>query len=154
MWGTLLPEVLVQLPHHPMNGEVYNSSFDDKNRVTEAEGWNCIDSLLRIRLLEDDWDGQGSEAPPPELVDSAIILAVLLRQKHIEPPTTTVQSVQGTVLLNWQWPHGTTLEIDVIEPYLADVFLMVPNQPAQHWQLGEKQLATLASNRIIRRPKT
>jgi hypothetical protein len=138
MWGTLQPDVLARLPHHTMNGKVHQKSDVEKDRAFEAEGWKkCIDSLLKIRLLENDWDGQGSEAPPPELVDSAIILAVLLRQQHIEPPTTTVQSVQGTVLMEWQWPDQTTLEIDVIEPNLADVFLMVPNQQAQHWQLGE-----------------
>jgi hypothetical protein len=138
MWRTLQVEVLDRLPHYAMNGKVRNVAGEDKAYVSEAEGWKkCIDSLLQIRLLEDDWDGQGSEAPPPELVDSAIILAVLLRQKHVEPPCTTVQSVQGTVLLGWQWPDRTTLEIDVIEPNRADVFLMAPNQQTQHWQLGE-----------------
>jgi hypothetical protein len=137
MWGTLQPDVLAQLPHYTMNGKAPQTG-DGKDHASEAEGWKkCIDSLLKIRLLENDWDGQGSEAPPPELVDSAIILAVLLRQKHIEPPSATVQSVQGTVLMEWQWPDHTTLEMDVIEPNLADVFLMIPGRPAQHWQLGE-----------------
>jgi hypothetical protein len=138
MWATLQSEVLARLPHYATNGKAATGAKDNLARQSEAEGWKkCIDSLLRIRLLEDDWDGQGAEAPPAELVDSAMILAVLLRQHHIEPPSVTVQSVQGTVLMEWQWPDHTTLEIDVIEPNLADVFLHVPAQPAQHWQLGE-----------------
>ena len=136
MWATLQPEFLARLPEGMRNGVVPPVAIADEVRTTEAEGWkSCIDALLDIRLLERDWDGQGTEAPPPEVVDSAIILAVLLRQKNVTPPDVTVQSVQGTVLMYWQWPDRTTLEIDVLESDLADVFLMVPDHPVQHWQL-------------------
>jgi hypothetical protein len=55
MWGTLQPDVLARLPHYSMNGKVHNQACGDQDRVSEAERWKkCIDSLLRIRLLEND----------------------------------------------------------------------------------------------------
>ncbi len=57
------------------------------SRQQLADGWKkCFDSLLEIRELEDDWDGQGTQAPTPEVVDSAMILSVMLRQRGILPP--------------------------------------------------------------------
>jgi hypothetical protein len=40
---------------------------------TGSRTWDqLIDELLGIRNLKDDWDGEGTEAPPPALVDGAI----------------------------------------------------------------------------------
>jgi hypothetical protein len=132
MWATLEPEVLPKLPAAARNGVATGTAAR-----AEAGDWKrCIDALLDIRLLEPDWDGQGAPAPAPELVDSAIVLAVLLRQKNVIPPTETVQSVAGSVVLNWQWPDQSSFEIDVIAPDLADVYLMPAGKPVQHWQIS------------------
>lgn len=142
MWPALQPEIISRFPHQPANG-AYNGKPAKKLSDTEnADGWKrCIDKLLELRLYEDDWDGQGAEAPSVGAVDSAIILAVLLREKDIEPPCRTVAIVDGSVVLEWQWPDVTTLEIEVAEPYLADVFLLAPGLPAEHWRIeGSKNV--------------
>lgn len=55
------------------------SGFGPDNPENPAQCWQCIiDELLRIRSLKDDWDGEGSEAPHPALVDGAITLAQTL----------------------------------------------------------------------------
>src|SRR4051812_32505232 len=42
----------------------------------QTQTWTqLIDTLRALRDLEDDWDGQGAEAPHPALVDGAITLA-------------------------------------------------------------------------------
>jgi hypothetical protein len=127
MWATLEPDVLPKLPSAARNGVATGSAA----RVEAADWKRCIDTLLDIRLLEPDWDGQGSPAPAPEVVDSAIVLAVLLRQKHVIPPTETVQSVAGSVVLNWQWPDESSFEIDVLAPDTADVYLMPAGKPTE-----------------------
>jgi hypothetical protein len=132
MWATLEPEVLPKLPAAARNGVATGIAAR-----AEATDWKrCIDALLDIRLLEPDWDGQGAPAPAPEVVDSAIVLAVLLRQKHVIPPTETVQSVAGSVVLNWQWPDRSSFEIEVLAPDVADVYLMPAGKPVQHWQIA------------------
>lgn len=115
-WPELTPEMLRHLPQSP-NGipPVLHPTCR-----TPSDGWKrCIDSLLAIRDLEDDWDGQGTPAPPPEVVDSATILAVLLRRHGIRPPTVTVQGLYGDVAFEWQWPDQTSLTLEVTEPASA-----------------------------------
>jgi hypothetical protein len=134
MSTTFLSEIITQFPRYSENSSANGMPPTSQriNRADAAKWKQCIDELLGIRLLESDWDGQGAEAPDAELVDSAIILAVFLQQRHFEPPTRTVPGVNGTAILEWQWSDGTTAEIEVSEPYSADVFVMVPGRPAAH----------------------
>jgi len=133
MWTTLPPDTITRLPERMVNGAATPTPDE---RAAQAAGWKkCIDALLDVRVLEDDWDGQGAPAPPPEVVDSAIVLAVLLRQRHVAPPNVTVQGVNRDVLFHWQWVDGTFFEIEVIEPGLADAYLMPSGGKTQHWQL-------------------
>ena len=64
----------------------------------EATGWGeRIDELLAVRQLEDDWDGQGTPAPATAVVDSALILALLLRREGIAAPNGVTQGLAGGV---------------------------------------------------------
>ena len=125
-WATRHPELSagLELPVH--------SASDAHDPSAAAAAWNQrIDQLLAVRQLEDDWDGQGSPAPAVEVVDSALVLALLLRQAGVEPPTGVVQSVGGEVLFDWQSPDKY-VELEVTGPYTADVFIHVPGQPLRH----------------------
>jgi hypothetical protein len=103
---------------------------------SEPDAWEArIHDLLKIRSLEDDWDGAGAVAPPPDLVDSAIILAQILRDRGYDAPSRIVPGVNGTVLFEWQH-DGIYEELEVTEPLLAEVMQIVPGQPAEHWILS------------------
>jgi hypothetical protein len=98
--------------------------------------WNRrIDQLLAIRRLEDNWDGQGTPAPGVEVVDSALVLALLLRTEGVEAPTGVVQGVTGEVLFDWQWPDGKYLELEVTGAYTADLWVHEPGLPLKHVEL-------------------
>lgn len=127
MWPKLTVDALTHFPRS--NGD----SVLPAQCRNESEGWkHCIESILEIRSLEDGWDGQGTEAPTPEVVDSAMILAVMLRERNVRPPTSTVQGVCGDVCLEWQWWNSTTLNLEVTEPYGADILLLTPGKTAEH----------------------
>ena len=69
-----------------------------------AHGWGRnIDELYRIRDLHDDWDGEGSEAPPVSLVDGAIVLAQRLKANGWPVADRVVASVNGTVYFEWHY---------------------------------------------------
>ena len=92
------------------------------SRAALAEGWKtCIFSLLDIRELEDDWDGQGTPAPSTDLVDSATILAILLRRRDVLPPKFAYQTLSGGVLLDWPLPDKAMITVEVTRPYEAEV---------------------------------
>lgn len=102
----------------------------------ESDAWcQRVDDLLSIRGLADDWDGQGAKAPPSDLVDSALILAQLLRQRRESPPDRIVPGVNGTVILEWQ-SGDEYFEIEVTRAFRAEATLMAPGRPPQHWLLN------------------
>ncbi len=149
MWTALQPEIVSRLSVEGNNTVHSQLRTETSPGGDNAEMWkHCIDKLLEIRLLQNDWDGQDATAPSADLVDSAIILAVLLRQKGTSPPCRTVPGVTGSVVFEWQWADQTTLELEVIEPYFADVFLLTAGQPAKHWQVrGSNDAFMVASSR-------
>lgn len=73
---------------------------------------SAIDELLRIRLLSDDWDGEGSLAPEQEVVDSAIRMATDFDRNRMPPPDRVVVTVNGTIIFE-RIEDGTFMEIEV-----------------------------------------
>jgi len=123
MWPQLPSDLLETLPKEGLD------SVSAPSRESVA-GWkNCIDRLMVYRQHEEDWDGLGAPAISPEIVDSAVILAVQLRQFRVARPVFTVPTFQGSVSFQCQWPDTTTLDIELTEPYSAEIFLLSPTLP-------------------------
>lgn len=106
----------------PVNGFAFlpglfgNSKYDE----TAAQNWpRLLDELLRIRNLEDDWDGEGTEAPPPALVDGAINLAECFQTNGVPPADRVIAGVNGTIYFEWHTPLGYQ-EIEVTSPTDAE----------------------------------
>jgi hypothetical protein len=97
----------------------------DPNEKAQTQTWYVlIDELLRIRNLQDDWDGEGTEAPPPALVDGAIILAQCLQAKGYPPADRILAGVNGTIYFEWYTPleyqEIEYQEIEVLSPMDAE----------------------------------
>ena len=89
-----------------------------------AKPWSTtMDHLLALRLLEDDWDGQGAEAPAPALVDAAISLALRLAANGVSEPDFAVAGVNGTVHFEWK---RDSIEIEVLAPDRAEMLTWKP----------------------------
>jgi hypothetical protein len=85
-------------------------------------GWQAtVESLRRIRSLEEDWDGLDSVAPDPALVDGAISLVRSLRQWP--PPDRTHAGVNGTIYFEWYTPAGYR-EVEVTGPTSGELRLV------------------------------
>lgn len=98
----------------------------DQTGLTEptfvsGPSWDdLIGQVSRMRNLEDDWDGQGAEAPHTSLIDAAIrLLQSLQRAKDCPAPNRVVAGVNGTVVLEWHTPLGYE-EIEVVTPSTAE----------------------------------
>lgn len=94
-----------------------------------------IDQLLAIRQLEDDWDGQGTAAPATAVVDSALILALLLRQDGIAGPNLVTQGLGGEVHFDWLTGDGKYIELQVTAPQTAFIYVHSPGHPVQQFAL-------------------
>jgi sulfur carrier protein ThiS len=95
-------------------------TWPDPDEQARAETWHSlIDQLLRIRNLQDDWDGEGTEAPHPALVDRAITLAQYLQANGFPPAERVIAGVNGTIYFEWHTPLGYQ-EIEVLSPMDAE----------------------------------
>lgn len=109
----------------------------DRPAVSPVPGsrliWDkLIDELLRIRGLPDDWDGDGSPAPPPALVDRAIQVACEHRAANVSPADRVHAGVNGTVYFEWFTPTGYA-EIEVASPSEATYRWVPKGQAAVSW---------------------
>lgn len=90
-----------------------------------ARAWAPVaGELLRIRNLEDDWDGEGTEAPHPALVDGSIRLAQDFQAKGMAPPCHVYVGVNSTIYFEW-WSSLGLGELEVISPTDAE-FRWIP----------------------------
>ena len=51
------------------------------------------------------------------------------------PPSRVVPGVTGSVLLEWQFSDGTYGEVEIVEPFYAEVMMIQPGHPPKHWTL-------------------
>ncbi|MCE9531317.1 MAG: hypothetical protein K8T89_09380 [Planctomycetes bacterium] len=107
-----------------------------------SHAWRkLIDELVAIRRLEDDWDGQGAQAPEVALVDSAIALARYFQSNDWPTANFVIAGGNGTIIFEWQGPEEF-LEIEVTATNAAEgrqfdkrtntskSFLFSPNSPS------------------------
>jgi len=100
------------------------------NRMAEL-----IQELEHIRSFQDNWDGEGAEAPKTDLVDSAVdLLGSLQSQRTFPPPTRIAASPAGHIILEWQFEHNVYLEAEIVEPFHVEWMLGQPLHPTQHWE--------------------
>src|SRR5437660_968793 len=69
-----------------------------------ADSWEpLLDELHRLRGLDEDWDGQGAEAPQIANVDYAMAwLRQMRRQTRAFPPSRVAPGVAGEIVIEWQ----------------------------------------------------
>ena len=108
----------------------FKSDMEDRwsNRMM-----GLIQELEDIQSLQDNWDGEGAEAPKSELVDSTITLLRFI-QNTLPPPTRITPSQTGNIVLEWQFEDNIYLEAEIVDPFHIEWMLEVPFQPTQHWE--------------------
>ena len=85
------------------------------------DAWEMIiQTAMSYKSLDDDWDGNHSIAPDPELVDMAVILARHLKGSANPAPARVVAGVNGTI--SFEFGDEPFLEIEVVSPSEAEVY--------------------------------
>jgi len=103
---------------------------------TELRKWDCVlQELRKLRYLHNDWDGEGSDAPPHQLIETAIRFVGVLQSSRFEIPTTAVASRAGTVLFGWH--EGSRYqEIEVVAPNRLEWMIIDENGDSTHGELS------------------
>ena len=81
---------------------------------------SIIDELLRMRELQDDWDGEGSLAPEKALVDDVTSYAYWRKKENELAPARVIATVNGTICMEWTI-NGLFIEYEFVEPDRVEV---------------------------------
>jgi hypothetical protein len=108
-----------EIPYSP--GVLDQAASLEANTMDWSES---IDELLRIRNLEDDWDGGGSRAPTPEIVDGAIRFAQYFASQRLSPPDHTSAGVNGTIQFEFFFPSAF-MEIEIVTQRDAELRMLI-----------------------------
>ena len=90
--------------------------------------------LIALRSLNDDWDGEGSEAPRPAAIAMAAQVAGSLEAHGAPVPTTATATRSGGILFGWEREADYT-EIEVVGPDRVEWMVIAPGSPAMHGEI-------------------
>jgi hypothetical protein len=107
---------------------------DAPRNGTNSAAWDRVFGEIEgIRVLGDDWNGQGAEAPSPANVEWA---RDWVRQMQCYPqaipPSRAVPGVSGEVYLEWRGA-SFYLVAEISSPARVEWMLSVPGTPNRHW---------------------
>ncbi len=89
--------------------------------ISPRNDWDTIiDELLRMRELQDDWDGEGSIAPETAIVDDVMSFAYWRKQENELPPDRIVATVNGTICFEW-YADGFFREFEFVAPDILEI---------------------------------
>jgi hypothetical protein len=97
------------------NSVAYTFDQTESDYSPKKTWGKAFDELLSFRLLEDDWDGDGTLAPKHEVVDTALNIALQLRSLETTTPDFVIVGVNSTIFFEWHY-DTFVYEIEVISP--------------------------------------
>ena len=101
---------------------------------TDSQWERILSDLVRLRDLEDDWDGQGSLPPDRNNVDAARCWINDMRGWHQAlPPRSVFPGTAGEVVLEWRG-DAFQLAAEISTPEKVEWLLNVPGQPVRQWE--------------------
>ena len=112
-------------------------TIDRYDQWRQAFAW--IESL---RLLRQNWDGDGASPPSSLCVATALRTLNMSRIANDFPPSRIVPGLDGAIIIEWHRPNYY-LEAEISEPGTVEWMEKLNNQPARHceWNLsGEMKL--------------
>ena len=111
------------------------SALMSSPEVLVARAWDqVLQNLRMLRELEDDWDGLGAEAPPPELVDKAeVFLEVFRRRYPALVPNRVLATPNASVQFEWQ-AGRLVMEAVIDGSGVAEFAAEEPGKPIRHWR--------------------
>lgn len=98
-----------------------------------TEVWRpLIDELLRIRMFQDNWDGQDAVGPSNAIVDTAISLAMRFQRDEFPPADRVVAGPSGTVYFEWHSPR-IYMEVEITSPGIKEVREVVDGVASEYF---------------------
>jgi hypothetical protein len=133
---TALAEARISLVSPLVQETAPPASAPSSPRVPALEPqWDrVVAELLRLRQLENDWDGHGALAVEPANIDHALAWVKEMRRwQHALPPSVVVPGTLGEVVLEWRG-EAFQLAAEISRPTHVEWLLNIPGQPLKQWE--------------------
>lgn len=105
------------------------------------ETWDeVIKTTGELKLLQANWDGEGSDAPNHDSIDAMVRFLNALRNRRIAPPGAVYAHAVGQVFADWHigWEPGkvdwklVSVEVIHCKPNVAEVLVSYgPSKPSE-----------------------
>jgi hypothetical protein len=115
-WASELTRYLADFPEG-----MQASALLSYGEAADAAWLNCERHVDRLRTLSDGWSGEGSEAVPAAIADTALAVLRWLRDNHYPVPTVT-PSPAGTIIFAWE-TGDLYMESEVVGPNHVDWYV-------------------------------
>ena len=105
--------------------------------ISRGDGrtWGQVtQALVAMRSLNDDWDGEGSEAPRLPAITMAVQVAGVLEAHGAPVPTTATATRSGGILFGWEH-EADYKEIEVVGPHRVEWMVIDPGSQAIHGEI-------------------
>jgi len=97
----------------------YSSEFDYAD--SELTWHRVLQQILRYQVLSPNWDGEESETPTGELIESLLEYLLFLKdEKNLPAPARTMVTEEGGIIVEWQDTHGV-VELECEEPWVGEL---------------------------------
>ena len=97
-----------------------------------TDAWELAETEVRLlSTYESNWDGDGADPVPDELIESVLGWLKQLRATGNGAPAAVSPLAGGTVMLEWHYPEGEVVSVEVREPGKGEVLVWSPHQPKQ-----------------------
>ncbi|RLA52193.1 MAG: hypothetical protein DRR42_08205 [Gammaproteobacteria bacterium] len=86
-----------------------------------------LNQVVSFRHLRFNWDGEGSNAPSEELINSLLsYLQSLKKNQDLPPPARALATDEGGIVVEWQDSEGV-VELETEEPGFGEL-MFAPNE--------------------------
>ena len=84
-----------------------------------------LSRIAKLKLLKDNWDGEGAIAPSRELLQSLAHLLRIHQENGYPAPSRIVPTVDGIIAIEWQMPPRFA-SLEIARPYEGEWLIEQP----------------------------
>lgn len=106
------------MAHTKKPAAIAEKGISGESEANQKRWTQCRAEVQRAGTLRPDWDGDGAEPPTPEVVNTALAILRVLRERGELPPSRISVSTNGTLLFVWN-VAGSYTEVEISQEGIA-----------------------------------
>jgi len=98
-----------------------------------VDNWASTErSLSDLFKMDDNWDGEGADAPKFEIIKTAYQLLISMQNQNQPSPTQISATLTGGIVVYWRL-DDVHIEAEINEPNIVEWMQTEPNEQPKYW---------------------